>query len=197
MFPLSTAYEAQLRQEAINEYQSAKAAYVPSSAFSLKDRAVMHGVTQAMGSSNPISAMRHTANAVTQTQAMAAKLNAKEMATIVITRWAFIPAKETHTVLVDILEYRFMSKLRPFYIKHSSTEPVKLALLGKTGVKIKPEKQYSKAMNFKDIEEVGMHFESGEVSPMVMVKREQRGITPAEWREMQKRYEHGWNVPKI
>ena len=197
MFPLNTAHEAQLKQEGIDRYHGAKSAYVPSSAFSFKERATFQGLTQVMGGGNPLSAMRHTANVITQTEAMSAKFAVKENATIFLTRWAFVPPKEMQTVLVDVLEYRWGANCRPFYIKHSSAEPIKLSLLGKTGVKIKAGKQYQKELNFKDVEELGMHSEGGEVSPMVMVRREQRGISAIEWKEMRKRFEYGWNVPRV
>ncbi|KAJ9655142.1 hypothetical protein H2198_005917 [Neophaeococcomyces mojaviensis] len=199
MFPLYTHHEEEARQNALHQSAQLLGQQQPEPQLNMAEKATLGFMDATTGG---LMNVRKLENNLLKVAAGSVAMTAKEAFTLVLTRWAVIAnnagaSGNSPTIMVDVLEARGMMKSNAVNLK-TNAESVKLSLLGKTGVKVKGSKTWTKNWNTKPVDSLAVVYEKGGAEvPMEVVATVQRGISPAAYAELLKRFEHGWHVPRV
>lgn len=125
----------------------------------------------------------------------------RDNSTIIFTRWMLVPENEDPqgVIIVDVLEVRGMTNGKNVRLKFCADETIgalKFTMLGKTGVKVKGGKVWTKNWNTKPLDELAVEIDGHDMQ-MERLNQDSRGISPAEIAGMMKRFDKSWQVPRL
>ncbi|KAK5075620.1 hypothetical protein LTR70_008583 [Exophiala xenobiotica] len=195
VFPLRTAADEAAKQEMLDNSDRMLKSQQPEVKMNAAQKVFMNVI-----SGGDFMNVRKYENKLVRLNAATMAHTTRDNSTIIYTRWVLVPENEDPrgVIVVDVLEFRGMggNGVRLKFGADETIGALKFSILGKSGVKIKAGKVWTKNWNTKPLNELAVEIDGHEMQ-MERLNQQSRGISPAETAGMMKRFDKSWQIPRV